>query len=121
MSAVAVAKAGHFGLRTAGVTLIHLGAVGTVFAAVAVSTASVEKTLAMRTGDTTALGDVVIRYVNWKEVRGPNYTAADADVEVLARDGVTVIAKLNPQKRNYDTVESMTMTEAAIRCPAWAV
>ena len=90
----------------------------TVFAAVAVSTASVEKTLAMRTGDTTALGDVVIRYVNWKEVRGPNYTA---DVEGLARDGVTVIAKLNPQKRNYDTVESMTMTEAAIRCPAWAV
>ena len=59
--------------------------------------------------------------MNWKEVRGPNYTAADADVEVLARDGVTVIAKLNPQKRNYDTVESMTLTEAAIRCPAWAV
>ncbi len=54
-------------------------------------------------------------------MRGPNYTAADADVEVLARNGVTVIAKLNPQKRNYDTVESMTMTEAAIRCPAWAV
>ena len=60
MSAVAAAKAGHFGLHTAGVTLIHLGAVVTVFAAVAVPTASVEKTLAMRTGDTTALGDVVI-------------------------------------------------------------
>ena len=54
-------------------------------------------------------------------MRGPNNTAPDADLDVLARDGVTVIAKLNPQKRNYDTVESMTMTEAAIRCPAWAV
>ncbi len=53
-----------------------------------------------------------------EEQRGPNYQAAVGFVTVLNPSG-EVIANLVPEKRNYDSVQTMTMTEAAILHRPW--
>ncbi|MES2149436.1 MAG: heme lyase CcmF/NrfE family subunit [Pseudomonadota bacterium] len=65
----------------------------------------------MRVGDSASAGGYSFRFTDLKELKGPNYVAAEGTFEV-SRDGVPV-ATMKPQKRHY-TVQNMPMTEAAI-------
>ncbi|MBI4985812.1 MAG: heme lyase CcmF/NrfE family subunit [Rhodocyclales bacterium] len=65
----------------------------------------------MAAGDTTAVAGYSFRMLDIEEVRGPNYVAARAHLEV-SRDG-HVLTTMAPEKRVY-RVQRMPMTEAAI-------
>jgi cytochrome c-type biogenesis protein CcmF len=67
--------------------------------------------VSMRVGDTTSAGDYSFRFIDLKEIKGPNYVAAQGTFEV--NRGTTKIATMTPEKRFY-TVQQMPMTEAAI-------
>jgi len=70
----------------------------------------------MAPSETTTVGGYVFRFMGVDEIRGPNYIAARATLEVT-RDGNRVVT-LKPEKRIY-TVQRMPMTEAAIDCGLW--
>ena len=86
--------------------------------AIAVNTMDEERNVTMYLGQIMDVGDVTYRFDKWESVRGPNYMAAVGHISVLAKDG-SLITTLVPEKRNYDSVESMTMTEAAILHRPW--
>jgi cytochrome c-type biogenesis protein CcmF len=65
----------------------------------------------MGPGDTTALAGYVFRFDGVRDIKGPNFVAAHATLQVT-RDGRD-IAVLHPEKRLY-TVQQQQMTEAAI-------
>jgi len=65
----------------------------------------------MAEGDTTSAGGYTFRLTGMEEIRGPNYIAARATMEVTL-DGKAVTT-LHPEKRIY-MVQRMPMTEAAI-------
>ena len=67
----------------------------------------------MQPGQTVQVRDVTLRYDGWSEYRGPNYTAARG-VLTIVNDQGKEFEQLFPEKRNYDAVQNMTMTEAAI-------
>ena len=67
--------------------------------------------VSMRVGDTTSAGGYTFRFTDLKEIKGPNYIAAQGTFEVTRGD--TKIATMMPEKRLY-TVQQMPMTEAAI-------
>lgn len=94
-----------------GMSIAHIGiAVFTVGVAIT-SIYSVQKDLRMVPGDTYSIGGYVFTFNGVSEVRGPNYTAAQADVAVTldGKPEVTLLA----QKRLYD-VRRDSMTEAGI-------
>ena len=65
----------------------------------------------MQPGDSVALAGYLFRLDSVKDVKGPNYVAAQAKV-VVSKDGSPVTI-LYPEKRLY-VVQNMPMTEAAI-------
>lgn len=65
----------------------------------------------MRIGDTVSAGEYTFQFLDVKEIKGPNYHAAQGTFEVSR--GNTKIATMLPEKRFY-TVQQMPMTEAAI-------
>ncbi len=67
--------------------------------------------VSMRVGDSTSAGEYNFRFTGLKEIKGPNYVAAQGTFEVTR--GATNIATMMPEKRFY-TVQQMPMTEAAI-------
>jgi len=94
-----------------GMLLAHLGVAVFVVGVTLVKGYESEKDVRMEPGDTVELGGHVFRFEGVREVRGPNYVAARATIDVT-RNGNTV-ARLHPEKRIY-TVQNMPMTEAAI-------
>ena len=94
-----------------GMLIAHLGVAVFVVGVTLVKGYEEEKDVRMQTGDTVEVGGFVFRMRDVKTVRGPNYTAAHADIDVT-RNGKPV-AVMNPEKRIY-TVQEMPMTEAAI-------
>lgn len=97
-----------------GMHLAHLGLAMLIFGAVAVSEYQVERNVTMNPKDVVTVRDVTFQYNGWVEYRGPNYTAAKGSISVLDASTGKEIALLEPEKRNYDSVTSMSMTEAAI-------
>jgi cytochrome c-type biogenesis protein CcmF len=71
-----------------------------------------ETDVRMAPGDTAALAGYVFRFDGVRDIKGPNYVAAHATLQVT-RDGRD-IAVLHPEKRLY-TVQQQQMTEAAIQ------
>ena len=67
--------------------------------------------LSMHVGDTTSVAGYTFRFTDLKEIKGPNYVAAQGTFEVTR--GEAKIATLMPEKRLY-TVQQMPQTEAAI-------
>src|SRR5258708_9101865 len=65
----------------------------------------------MERGDTVELGGYTFRLDGVRDVRGTNYVAARAQIQV-SREG-RAVTTLYPEKRIY-TVQNMPMTEAAI-------
>lgn len=67
--------------------------------------------VSMRVGESTSAGDFTFRFIDLKEIKGPNYMATQGTFEVTR--GNEKIATMMPEKRLY-TVQQMPMTEAAI-------
>jgi len=94
-----------------GMTLAHVGIGVFILGVTLVKGYESVSEVRMATGDTTTVGGHTFKLLGVEEVRGPNYIAARAHVEVT-RDG-KVVAQLNPEKRLY-MVQRMPMTEASI-------
>jgi cytochrome c-type biogenesis protein CcmF len=94
-----------------GMLLAHLGVAVFVVGVTLVKGYESEKDVRMQAGDTVELAGYVFRLQGVSDVRGPNYVAAQATVDVT-RNG-TPVTTLYPERRLY-TVQRMPMTEAAI-------
>jgi cytochrome c-type biogenesis protein CcmF len=94
-----------------GMLVAHLGFAVSVIGIVATSQYAVEHDLKMSPGDVRELAGYEFRFIEVAQVRGPNYVADQARVEVT-RNGVPVTS-MHPQKRRY-LASGSVMTEAAI-------
>jgi cytochrome c-type biogenesis protein CcmF len=106
-----VARARLLPRAMVGMMLAHLGVAVFAFGVSMVRNYDVERDLRMAPGDTTEVAGFVFNFRGLRELRGPNYDAMQALVEVT-RDGKTV-ALMRPEKRIF-RVQRMPMTEAAI-------
>jgi cytochrome c-type biogenesis protein CcmF len=91
--------------------LAHLGFAACVTGIVATSQYNAEHDLKMAPGDVETIAGYQFRFVEVVPVRGPNFVADEARIEV-SRDG-QLVANLAPQKRRY-LATGQVMTEADI-------
>ncbi len=91
--------------------IAHLGIAVSVVGATMVSNYSIEKSVRMGPGVSHELAGYTFKYLETRNVVGPNYTAQQGQVEIL-KDGEK-IALLQPDRRQYN-VRTMDMTEAGI-------
>jgi cytochrome c-type biogenesis protein CcmF len=91
--------------------LAHLGVAVFVVGVTLVKGYESERDVRMSPGDTVELAGYVFRFDGVRDVNGPNYVAARADIRV-SRGGRTV-TRMHPEKRTY-RVQNQPMTEAAI-------
>jgi cytochrome c-type biogenesis protein CcmF len=96
---------------TYGMLLAHFGVAVFVTGVTLVKGYDSERDVRMEAGDTVELGGYTFRLDGVRDVQGPNYVAARAQIQVT-RNGHPVTT-LYPEKRIY-TVQNMPMTEAAI-------
>jgi cytochrome c-type biogenesis protein CcmF len=96
----------------AGMMLAHVGIGVFIVGVTMVKTYEVERDVNMDVGDTSEIAGYVFTFQGVRDVRGPNFQAAEGLV-VLSKDGKE-LAQLRPQKRVY-RVQQNPMTEAAIR------
>jgi cytochrome c-type biogenesis protein CcmF len=96
-----------------GMILAHLGVAVFIIGVTSVRGYEVERDVKMVPGDTVTIDDYTFRFNGVKEVRGPNFNAAQGNFTLTKRD--KVIDTLEPQKRIYFAQRQMPMTEAAIR------
>ena len=96
---------------TYGMLLAHAGVGVFILGVTLVKGYETVSEVRMREGDTTTAGGYVFRFTGVQEIKGPNYMAARATMEVT-QNGVKVTT-LYPEKRFYN-VQSMPMTESAI-------
>ncbi|MFZ5544275.1 MAG: heme lyase CcmF/NrfE family subunit [Pseudomonadota bacterium] len=95
-----------------GMMLAHLGVACFVLGVTMVRSYEIERDVKMGAGDSTELQGLRFTFRGVREVRGPNYDAIQALVEVT-REG-RMVASLLPEKRVY-RAQPNPMTEAAIR------
>jgi cytochrome c-type biogenesis protein CcmF len=95
-----------------GMTVAHIGLGVGVIAVSTVESYSIERTAALRPGESISLGDYAYRLESVRDVEGPNYIAKRAEITVL-RDGKPVTT-LHPEKREY-WVQASILTEADIQ------
>jgi cytochrome c-type biogenesis protein CcmF len=96
----------HYGMVTA-----HIGVAVFVVGVTLVKGYESHEDLRMKPGESASLAGYVFRLDGVSDVRGPNYVAARAKVDVT-RDGRPVTV-LYPERRIY-SVQEQVMTEAAI-------
>jgi len=94
-----------------GMLLAHLGVAVFVVGVTLVKGYESERDVRMQPGDTTKLAGYVFRFDGIRDVKGPNYIAARAEIHV-SREG-RLVTRMYPEKRIY-TVQDQAMTEAAI-------
>jgi cytochrome c-type biogenesis protein CcmF len=94
-----------------GMVLAHLGVAVFVVGVTLVKGYESDKDLKMRAGDAVELAGYTFLLESVSQVRGPNYTAAQAKVSV-SKNGKPVTT-MYPERRIY-TVSEQVMTEAAI-------
>jgi len=94
-----------------GMVIAHLGVAVFVVGVTLVKGYESDRDLKMRPGDTAELAGYVFRLESVSSVRGPNYTAAQARIDVT-RNGKPVTT-MYPERRMYPVAEQV-MTEAAI-------
>ncbi len=95
-----------------GMHLAHAGVAVSIIGITIVTGYEDEKDLRMAAGDQARVGGYSFTLRRVREVNGPNYIAAQADIEV-SRQGGDVFRTLGPQKRLYLSSQS-AMTETAI-------
>jgi cytochrome c-type biogenesis protein CcmF len=96
---------------TYGMLFAHFGVAVFVVGVTLVKGYDSEKDVRMEPSDTVELGGYTFRLDGVRDVQGPNYVAARAQIQVT-RNG-RAVTTLYPEKRIY-TVQNMPMTEAAI-------
>ena len=94
-----------------GMLLAHFGIAVSVLGATMVSNYSIEKSVRMGPGISQELAGYTFKYLETKNVVGPNYTAKQGQIEVYKDD--ELITLLKPDRRQYN-VRTMDMTEAGI-------
>jgi cytochrome c-type biogenesis protein CcmF len=94
-----------------GMTIAHLGVGVFAIGASGVESYKIEKDVALKPGSSFVIAGYDFRFINAVDVRGPNYDAVQALVEVT-RDGKSV-ALLRPQKRHF-WVQQTDNSQAAI-------
>jgi len=94
-----------------GMLVAHLGVAVFIFGVTLVKTYEVERDVKMDVGDTTEVRGYTFAFKGVRDLRGPNYVAARATIEVT-RNGEHV-TDMFPEKRVY-RVQRNPMTEAAI-------
>jgi cytochrome c-type biogenesis protein CcmF len=94
-----------------GMFIAHLGVAVFVVGVTLVKGYESDRDAKMRPGDTIELAGYVFRLESVSPVRGPNYSAAQAKIEVT-RNGKPVTT-MYPERRMYPVAEQV-MTEAAI-------
>ena len=106
-----VAKPGRIGASFWGQHIAHFGMAVLVIGITGVKCYEVERDVRMQIGDVVTIAPYTFRLNSLDEVRGPNYKAVRADVQVLRNEQVIEI--LQPEKRRYFS-SAMPMTEAGI-------
>ncbi|WP_201582684.1 heme lyase CcmF/NrfE family subunit [Psychrobacter jeotgali] len=96
----------YWGQQTA-----HIGVIVACIGVAFVTSLDIERDVAMGPGDTVHVQGYDFKVVEFTEVKGSNYDATQAQVDVT-KDG-RAVATLYPQKRTY-VVSMMPMTEASI-------
>ena len=94
-----------------GMALAHLGVGMFAIGASGVESYKIEKDVALKPGGSFAVAGYEFRFVNAVDVRGPNYDAVQALVEVTR--GGRAVAVLTPQKRHF-WVQQTDNSQAAI-------
>ena len=94
-----------------GMALAHLGVAAFVVGVTLVKGYESDADVKIRAGETVELAGYVFRFDGVSRVAGPNYTAAQARIEVT-RNGKPVTV-MRPERRVY-TVQEQVMTEADI-------
>jgi cytochrome c-type biogenesis protein CcmF len=94
-----------------GMQLAHVGVAVFIVGVTIVTAYQLEQDVRMDVGDTVSAGGYTFRFNGITKIAGPNYEAAQAEVEV-SRNG-NVVNKLYPEKRAY-TASGNAMTETAI-------
>ena len=94
-----------------GMHLAHLGVAAFVAGVTVVTGYQTEKDVRMNIGEVVNAGGYEVRLENVTQLRGPNYQAVRADMQV-SKNGAFV-AMLHPEKRAFTTAQSVT-SEAAI-------
>lgn len=106
-----VGKPGRIGASFWGQHIAHFGMAVLVIGITGVKSYEVERDVRMHIGDVVTIAPYTFRLNSLDEVRGPNYKAVRADVQVLRNDRIIEI--LQPEKRRYFS-SAMPMTEAGI-------
>ncbi len=94
-----------------GMHLAHLGVAAFVAGVTVVTGYQTEKDVRMNIGEVVNAGGYEVRLENVTQLRGPNYQAVRADMQV-SKNG-EFVARLHPEKRAFTTAQSVT-SEAAI-------
>ena len=102
---------GQIGAAYWGMQCAHIGLAVVVAGITGVKSYEVERDVRMGVGDVVTIAPYAFRLQGMSEVKGPNYRAVRADVEVL-KNGQPM-DRLFPEKRRYFST-AMPMTEAAI-------
>jgi cytochrome c-type biogenesis protein CcmF len=101
----------HLPRALLGMSVAHLGVGLFAIGASGVESYKIEKDVALKPGGTFAIAGYDFRFVNATDVRGPNYDAVEALVEVTR--GGKPVAILKPQKRHF-WVQGTDNSQAAI-------
>ncbi len=92
-----------------GMSIAHLGVAMFVLGVTIAKTYTADRDVSLAPGTTVTLGQYELTFLSIRDVVGPNYTAAEAEV-AIKEDGKQ-IALLHPQKRIY-RVQNSPMTES---------
>lgn len=104
-------KPGRIGTSFWGQQIAHFGIAVLTLGITGVKSYEVERDVRMQIGDVVTIAPYTFQLRSLDEVKGPNYKAVRAEVEV--RKGDRLIEVLEPEKRRYVS-SPMAMTEAAI-------
>jgi cytochrome c-type biogenesis protein CcmF len=101
----------HLPRAALGMAVAHLGVGLFAIGASGVESYKIEKDVALKPGGSFAIAGYDFRFINATDVRGPNYDAVEALVEVTR--GGKPVAILKPQKRHF-WVQGTDNSQAAI-------
>jgi cytochrome c-type biogenesis protein CcmF len=104
-------KPGRIGASFWGQHIAHFGMAVLTLGITGVKSYEVERDVRMQIGDVVTIAPYTFQLRSLDEVKGPNYKAVRAEVEVFK--GERLIEVLEPEKRRYVS-SPMAMTEAAI-------
>ena len=96
---------------TIGMTGAHCGVAMFVLGVTFVESATIERDVALKSGDSAQIGEYTFRYEGSEPVQGPNYEGVRG--RVIVSQAGREVAVMAPEKRRY-FVQGSVMTEAAI-------